>query len=197
MRAARRANCSFISDFPDGLDTSVGARGTQLSGGQKQRIAIARALVKQPDVLILDEATSALDAESETLVNEALASLLKGSNTTISIAHRLSTIKRSDIIICLGSDGRVAEMGSYKELSSRPEGAFTKLMEWQMSGGETAAKDVNKLAIDPEHTGPPTEKDEIGAALEDGSETEGESEEELEASKVQETVNRAVEGKKT
>lgn len=196
-RAARRANCQFISDFPDGLDTPVGARGTQLSGGQKQRIAIARALVKQPDILILDEATSALDAESETLVNEALASLLKGSNTTISIAHRLSTIKRSDTIICLGSDGRVAEMGSYKELSSRPDGAFTKLMEWQMSGNETAGNDVNKLAIDAETKGPPTEKDEIEAALEAKSEADAEGEDELEASKVEETVKQAVEPKKT
>ena len=85
----------------------------------------------------MDEATSALDAESETLVNEALASLLRGNNTTISIAHRLSTIKRSDHIIVLSSDGTVAEMGSYKDLSSRPDGAFTKLMEWQMSGGDT------------------------------------------------------------
>ncbi|KIW24629.1 uncharacterized protein PV07_10333 [Cladophialophora immunda] len=197
MRAARRANCQFISDFPEGLDTPVGARGTQLSGGQKQRIAIARALVKEPDILILDEATSALDAESETLVNEALASLLRGSNTTISIAHRLSTIKRSDTIICLGSDGRVAEMGSYKELSSRPDGAFTKLMEWQMSGGERAQDDVDKLAIDPEHKGPPTEKDEIEVELEEQSEGEGEGEEDLEASKAHETVNKAVEEKKT
>ncbi|RMZ75012.1 hypothetical protein DV737_g5514, partial [Chaetothyriales sp. CBS 132003] len=144
LRAAKRANCQFLSDFPHGLDTQVGARGTQLSGGQKQRIAIARALVKDPDILILDEATSALDAESETLVNEALASLLHGSLTTISIAHRLSTIKRADTIICLGNNGRVAEMGSYKELSSRRDGAFTKLMEWQMSGGETAEKRKGK-----------------------------------------------------
>lgn len=121
---------------PDGLDTHVGARGAQLSGGQKQRIAIARALIKNPDILILDEATSALDAESETLVNSALAALLRGNNTTISIAHRLSTIKRSDTIIVLGNDGTVAEQGSYEELSARPDGAFTKLMEWQMSGGE-------------------------------------------------------------
>jgi putative ABC transport system ATP-binding protein len=119
------------------LDTHVGPRGAQLSGGQKQRIAIARALVKKPDILILDEATSALDSESETLVNSALTALLRGNNTTISIAHRLSTIKRSHSIIVLGPDGRVAEQGTYKELRSRPDGAFTKLMEWQMSGGET------------------------------------------------------------
>lgn len=136
IHAAQKANCSFISDFPDGLQTQVGPRGAQLSGGQKQRIAIARALVKDPDILILDEATSALDAESETLVNSALAELLKGRNTTISIAHRLSTIKRSDTIIVLSSDGTVAEVGSYKELSADPGSAFTRLMEWQMSGGE-------------------------------------------------------------
>ena len=137
IAAARKANCRFIEDFPDGLDTSVGARGAQLSGGQKQRIAIARALVKNPDILILDEATSALDAESETLVNAALGALLRGNNTTISIAHRLSTIKRSDNIIVLGSDGRVAQQGTYADVSRDPNGAFTKLMEWQMSGGET------------------------------------------------------------
>jgi len=136
VAAARRANCNFISDLPDGLETQVGARGSQLSGGQKQRIAIARALLKDPDILILDEATSALDAESETLVNEALARLLRGHNTTISIAHRLSTIKRSDQIIVLNSEGTVAEIGNYSQLAADPKSAFSKLMEWQMSGGD-------------------------------------------------------------
>ncbi|KAK0739672.1 P-loop containing nucleoside triphosphate hydrolase protein [Apiosordaria backusii] len=136
IAAAQKANCGFISDFPDGLETQVGARGAQLSGGQKQRIAIARALLKDPDILLLDEATSALDAESETLVNSALAALLQGRSTTISIAHRLSTIKRSDKIIVLSSDGTVAEIGSYTELSNNPASAFSKLMEWQMSGGD-------------------------------------------------------------
>jgi putative ABC transport system ATP-binding protein len=134
IAAAQKANCGFISDFPEGLETQVGARGAQLSGGQKQRIAIARALLKDPDILILDEATSALDAESETLVNAALANLLKGRSTTISIAHRLSTIKRSDKIIVLSSEGTVAEVGSYTELSANKDSAFSKLMEWQMSG---------------------------------------------------------------
>ncbi|PHH79758.1 hypothetical protein CDD80_3878 [Ophiocordyceps camponoti-rufipedis] len=140
VSAARRANCNFISDLPDGLETQVGARGSQLSGGQKQRIAIARALLKDPDILILDEATSALDAESETLVNEALAGLLRGRNTTISIAHRLSTIKRSDQIIVLNNDGKVAEIGSYAKLAADQQSAFTKLMEWQMSGGDIPEK---------------------------------------------------------
>lgn len=140
VAAARQANCNFISDLPDGLGTQVGARGSQLSGGQKQRIAIARALLKDPDILILDEATSALDAESETLVNEALVSLLRGRNTTISIAHRLSTIKRSDQIIVLNNEGRVAEIGSYTKLSADTESAFSRLMEWQMSGGEVPEK---------------------------------------------------------
>ncbi|KAI4244274.1 MAG: hypothetical protein LQ352_006860 [Teloschistes flavicans] len=161
--AARKANCRFIEDFPDGLNTFVGARGAQLSGGQKQRIAIARALVKNPDILILDE-----DAESETLVNSALAALLRGNNTTISIAHRLSTIKRSDTIIVLSSDGKVAEQGSYKELSSRPDGAFTKLMEWQMSGGDAA----------PQQTmgGKPEEREEVMSDVEEGGEGESEVE---------------------
>ena len=139
IAAAQKANCGFISDFPDGLETQVGARGAQLSGGQKQRIAIARALLKDPDILILDEATSALDAESETLVNSALAELLKGRSTTISIAHRLSTIKRSDKIIVLSSEGTVAEIGSYTELSANKDSHFSKLMEWQMSGGDVPA----------------------------------------------------------
>lgn len=144
VAAARKANCQFISDFPDGLETHVGARGTQLSGGQKQRIAIARALIKKPDILILDEATSALDAESETLVNQALSKLLQENNTTISIAHRLSTIKRSDRIICIDADGKVAEEGTYEELTKNPDGAFNKLMEWQLNGGEVDTKAATK-----------------------------------------------------
>ncbi|KAK5078654.1 ATP-binding cassette permease mdl1 [Lithohypha guttulata] len=197
LRAARRANCSFIGDFPDGLDTPVGARGTQLSGGQKQRIAIARALVKEPDILILDEATSALDAESETLVNQALTTLLRGSNTTISIAHRLSTIKRSDTIICLGSDGRVAEMGSYKELSSKKDGAFSKLMEWQMSGGDSTNE--RSHAAQARNNPTPTETEEIEYMLHSGEgehDDVREGDEEIQGSKIQETVTEAVEQKK-
>ena len=165
--AAQKANCQFIGDFPDGLDTQVGARGAMLSGGQKQRIAIARALIKDPDILILDEATSALDAESETLVNSALAALLKGRSTTISIAHRLSTIKRSDQIIVLGSNGTVAEIGSYVSLSADPDSAFSKLMEWQMSGGEVPNRPAN---------GHVTEEEEIEEVLEEGLEEEHDDE---------------------
>jgi putative ABC transport system ATP-binding protein len=145
-------------------------------------------LVKQPDILVLDEATSALDAESETLVNQALTSLLRDSNTTISIAHRLSTIKRSDIIITLSNDGRVAEIGTFEELSNKPDGAFTKLMEWQMSGGETPRETAHNLGVDARATGLPTEKEEIEHLLhaEDGE--EGESEEEIEGSEAQEVV---------
>lgn len=119
-------------------------------------------MIKKPDILILDEATSALDAESETLVNQALAKLLQERNTTISIAHRLSTIKRSDRIICIDSDGKVAEEGTYEELSSRPEGAFNKLMEWQMSGGDVPTRDVRSSK--------PTEEEEIERELEEEKE---------------------------
>ncbi|KAF2743277.1 ATP-dependent permease MDL2 [Sporormia fimetaria CBS 119925] len=175
VAAARKANCQFISDFPDGLETHVGARGTQLSGGQKQRIAIARALIKRPDILILDEATSALDAESETLVNQALNKLLQERNTTISIAHRLSTIKRSDRIICISADGQVAEEGTYAELAGNPDGAFSKLMEWQLSGGDAEIKSP-KL----------TEEEEIERDLEEAEEEE----EEEEGVKKEEAVRR-------
>ncbi|KAI1462479.1 hypothetical protein F4805DRAFT_410903 [Annulohypoxylon moriforme] len=169
VTAAQKANCGFIGDFPQGLETQVGPRGAQLSGGQKQRIAIARALIKDPDILILDEATSALDAESETAVNLALAALLKGRRrTTISIAHRLSTIKRSDKLIVLSSKGTVAEVGSYEELSSNPHSEFTRLMEWQMSGGEVPSK-AKEL----------TESEIIEEELEEADEEEiGEEEEE-------------------
>ncbi|KAI5867132.1 P-loop containing nucleoside triphosphate hydrolase protein [Durotheca rogersii] len=170
VTAAQKANCGFISDFPQGLETQVGPRGTQLSGGQKQRIAIARALIKDPDILILDEATSALDAESETAVNLALTALLKGRRrTTISIAHRLSTIKRSDSLIVLSSNGTVAEVGSFEELSANPKSEFSRLMEWQMSGGEvpTAARRGPQLS----------ESEIIEEELEEGEEDEEEDEE--------------------
>ncbi|OLL25417.1 ATP-dependent permease MDL1, mitochondrial [Neolecta irregularis DAH-3] len=134
LQAARRANCGFIADFPDGLETRVGSRGTQLSGGQKQRIAIARALIRNPDILILDEATSALDATSENLVNETLQMLMKDEKmTTISIAHRLATIRRADRIVVLGSNGCVEEEGTYSQLMIS-KGAFVRLMEWQLHG---------------------------------------------------------------
>jgi putative ABC transport system ATP-binding protein len=116
--------------------------------------------------LILDEATSALDAESETLVNQALAALLRGNNTTISIAHRLSTIKRSERVVVIGNDGRVAEQGSYRELAAREDGAFGQLMRWQLTGEagpvEPAAK---KRPV-------PTEEEEIEYDLEKDDEVE-------------------------
>ncbi|KAK7511715.1 P-loop containing nucleoside triphosphate hydrolase protein [Phyllosticta citriasiana] len=170
IAAARKANCQFISDFPEGLETSVGARGTQLSGGQKQRIAIARALLKNPDILILDEATSALDAESETLVNQALTALLRGNNTTISIAHRLSTIKRADRIVCLGNDGRVAEEGTFEELS-KSGGAFSRLMEWQISGGEVVQGERGPRVSEREEMEAEAVTD-VEEELEDGEEVE-------------------------
>jgi putative ABC transport system ATP-binding protein len=124
-------------------------------------------------------ATSALDAESETLVNSALAALLRGNNTTISIAHRLSTIKRSDSIIVLSNDGKVAEHGSYKDLSSDPNSAFTKLMEWQMSGGDAPPTyGGGEGGISGDGRGPLSETEEINAEREREEHSEEEIEEE-------------------
>lgn len=126
-------------------------------------------------------ATSALDAESETLVNQALGALLKGNNTTISIAHRLSTIKRSDTIIVLSSDGRVAQQGSYDELSKDRSGAFTQLMEWQMSGGETGEGAQAKTVSGPSQA--PIFDDQSDAIESITEEADGEGEEDEEALK--------------
>ncbi len=132
MDAARQANAwEFIRQFPEGLDTIVGERGIQLSGGQRQRIAIARAVLKNPRILILDEATSALDSESEKLVQEALEKLMEG-RTSIVIAHRLSTVRRADMIIVIDK-GQVAEAGTHEELMRRSEGLYRGLSELQFT----------------------------------------------------------------
>ncbi len=128
--AAIQANAwDFIQSFPNGLDTIVGERGVQLSGGQRQRIAIARAVLKNPKILILDEATSSLDSESEKLVQEALEKLMK-CRTSLVIAHRLSTIRNADSIIVL-SEGTIIEQGTHSELISNEKGLYKNLTELQ------------------------------------------------------------------
>jgi ABC-type multidrug transport system fused ATPase/permease subunit len=127
--AARKANAfDFIETFPDRFNTLVGDRGIQLSGGQRQRIAIARAVLKNPKLLILDEATSALDSESEKLVQDALNKLMKGC-TSIVIAHRLSTIQNADNILVMES-GKIAEQGTHSELIQQG-GIYTRLQNLQ------------------------------------------------------------------
>jgi len=132
FEAAKKANAlEFIESFPEKFETLVGDRGIQLSGGQKQRIAIARAILKDPSILVLDEATSALDSESERLVQEALERLMEG-RTSIVIAHRLSTIKKADSIIVL-DNGKIKEKGTHEELVKKENGIYKNLSTLQLT----------------------------------------------------------------
>jgi ABC-type multidrug transport system fused ATPase/permease subunit len=132
LLAAKQANAlDFVNGFPEKFDTLVGERGIKLSGGQRQRIAIARALLKNPSILILDEATSSLDSESEKLVQEALENLMEG-RTSIIIAHRLATIRNADAILVL-NDGVIAEQGTHKELLEIENGIYKNLSNLQFS----------------------------------------------------------------
>ena len=132
MTAARQANAlNFVESFPEKFETIVGERGIKLSGGQRQRIAIARALLKNPSILILDEATSSLDSESEKLVQEALEILMNG-RTSIIIAHRLSTIRSADQILVL-DNGEIKEQGTHKELIDLENGMYKNLSNLQFS----------------------------------------------------------------
>jgi len=135
--AARAALAhDFILDLPRRYDTVIGERGSRLSGGQRQRIAIARAILKDPPILILDEATSALDVESERLVQEALANLMKG-RTTLVIAHRLATVRKADRIVVLDG-GEIREVGSHDELLRKPGGIYNRLHELQFAKEDPA-----------------------------------------------------------
>ena len=129
IEAAKIANAhEFITQLPNGYYTNIGDRGGKLSGGQKQRISIARAVLKNPPILILDEATSALDTESERLVQEALNNLMK-NRTSLVIAHRLSTIQNADEIVVLDK-GEIVERGSHTDLVSQ-NGLYKKLHDLQ------------------------------------------------------------------
>lgn len=131
MSAVKESNSfEFIDKFPSGLDTEIGERGVQLSGGQRQRIAIARAMLKDPQVLLLDEATSSLDAENESVVQEALDRLMK-NKTSVIIAHRLSTVRNANKIAFL-NEGRVLELGSHEELMNLSSGSYKKFVKQQL-----------------------------------------------------------------
>ena len=137
IAAAEKANAwAFIQQFPEGLDTVVGERGVQLSGGQRQRIAIARAILKDPEILLLDEATSSLDAESERVVQDALDKLMEG-RTSIVIAHRLATVRSADCIYVI-ERGRIVEQGTHEDLAALPGGIYSSLARLQFAVSENS-----------------------------------------------------------
>jgi ATP-binding cassette subfamily B (MDR/TAP) protein 1 len=144
-RAAELANAaSFIENFPNGYDTTVGQRGAQLSGGQKQRIAIARAILKNPKILLLDEATSALDLESERIVQDALNRIMVG-RTTLVVAHRLSTVRNAHCISVV-SKGKLVEQGHHDELVKDRNGAYSQLIQLQETQQENDCKSDARLS---------------------------------------------------
>jgi ABC-type multidrug transport system fused ATPase/permease subunit len=129
-RASQMSNAhDFIVKMPDGYDTVVGDRGVRLSGGQRQRIALARALIRKPELLILDEATSSLDRQSEILIQQAIEKIVH-KTTIVVIAHRLSTIAKADWIYVL-ENGRIVEQGNYQKLIKHNKGPFSKMAELQ------------------------------------------------------------------
>lgn len=139
--ALRSANAwDFVSKLPDGIDTIVGERGARISGGQKQRLAIARAIIRDPRILVLDEATSALDSESERLIQSALHELMK-SRTTFVVAHRLSTVKEAHLILVL-EDGQIVESGTHQELVSG-NGTYRRLFDAQSFISEESFEDLS------------------------------------------------------
>jgi ATP-binding cassette, subfamily B, bacterial MsbA len=145
--ATAAAAHDFVSALPEGYDTVVGPSGGRLSGGERQRVALARAFLKDAPILLLDEATSALDAESERLVQDALARLMKG-RTTLVIAHRLSTVRDADQIVVMEA-GRIVETGRHDDLVARA-GAYARLHRLQLLGqdasGETAGEEASQEA---------------------------------------------------
>jgi len=129
LNALKIANAwEFVKDLPEGMDTNIGDSGNKLSGGQKQRLSIARAVLKNPPIMILDEATSALDTESERLVQVALENMMK-NRTSIVIAHRLSTIQNADEIIVM-QKGQIVEQGKHQELLDK-KGVYNNLVNMQ------------------------------------------------------------------
>ncbi|KAJ9170034.1 hypothetical protein P3X46_018171 [Hevea brasiliensis] len=173
--AAEIANAAkFIDKLPQGLDTMVGEHGTQLSGGQKQRIAIARAILKHPQILLLDEATSALDAESERTVQEALDRIMV-NRTTVIVAHRLSTVRNADIIAVIHC-GKIVEKGSHSELLEDPDGAYSQLIRLQVNkDSEHAADKHERSEISSESCRQPSQRNSLQRSIFKGSSVGGKS----------------------